>query len=121
MNSDFSDPGVSPATRTKNEGAKIEVAHTNELVPGHANYYEKDGLRTYGDAEDHDHEPPVIEYNLSSFKGKANNPAQMSFARIMSLIAMAFLWTSSQIPVYIFGTRAAYFGCLSFQLSGRLF
>ena len=28
---------------------------------------------------------------------------QMTFKRIMSLIAMAFLWTGSQIPVYIFG------------------
>jgi hypothetical protein len=27
----------------------------------------------------------------------------MSFRRLMSLIAMAFLWTGSQIPVYIFG------------------
>ena len=29
--------------------------------------------------------------------------AQMSLTRIMSLVAMAFLWTGSQIPVYIFG------------------
>ena len=28
---------------------------------------------------------------------------QMSFKRIMSLVAMAFLWTGSQIPVYVFG------------------
>lgn len=41
-------------------------------VPGHTTYYEKDGLRTYGDGEDHDTEPP------------------MTFSRIMSLIAMAF-------------------------------
>lgn len=27
----------------------------------------------------------------------------MTFKRIMSLIAMAFLWTGSQIPVYVFG------------------
>ena len=27
----------------------------------------------------------------------------MSFKRMMSLIAMAFLWTGSQIPVYLFG------------------
>lgn len=27
----------------------------------------------------------------------------MSFKRMMSLIAMAFIWTGSQIPVYIFG------------------
>lgn len=27
----------------------------------------------------------------------------MSFKRVMSLIAMAFLWTGSQIPVYLFG------------------
>lgn len=63
----------------------VEQIHTNERVPGHENYYEKDGLRTYGDDEDHDHEPP------------------MTFKRIISLIAMAFLWTGSQIPVYLFG------------------
>ena len=38
---------------------QVEVVHTNEKVPGHPGYYEKDGLRTYGDDEDHDHEPPV--------------------------------------------------------------
>lgn len=52
--------------------AHVEAIHTNERVPGHDNYYEKDGLRTYGDDADHDHEP------------------KMSFRRIMSLIAMAF-------------------------------
>lgn len=64
---------------------KIEQIKTNERVPGHTNYYEKDGLRTYGDGEDHDHVPP------------------MSFKRFMSFVAMAFLWTGSQIPVYLFG------------------
>ena len=39
--------------------AHVEQIHTNERVPGHPGYYEKDGLRTYGDDEDHDHEPPV--------------------------------------------------------------
>ncbi len=39
--------------------ARLQPVHTNERVPGHANYYEKDGLRTYGDNEDHDHEPRV--------------------------------------------------------------
>ena len=38
---------------------QIENVHTNERVPGHLGYYEKGGLRTYGDEEDHDHEPPV--------------------------------------------------------------
>ena len=37
----------------------IETVQSNERVPGHPAYYEKDGLRTYGDDEDHDHEPPV--------------------------------------------------------------
>ncbi|KAI9877682.1 MAG: hypothetical protein M1830_003124 [Pleopsidium flavum] len=75
----------SPLDEKSNIGANIEPVHTNERVPGHPGYYEKSGLRTYGDDEDHDHEPP------------------MSMRRIMSLIAMAFLWTGSQIPVYIFG------------------
>jgi hypothetical protein len=63
----------------------LEHIATHDRVPGHENYYEKDGLRTYGDGEDHDHEP------------------EMSFRRMMALIAMAFLWTGSQIPVSIFG------------------
>ncbi|KAK0109661.1 hypothetical protein ONS95_002342 [Cadophora gregata] len=63
----------------------VDAVRTISRVPGNDHYYEKDGLRTYGDGEDHDHEPP------------------MTFKRMMSLIAMAFLWTGSQIPVYLFG------------------
>lgn len=33
--------------------------HNNEAIPGHTNYYEKDGVRTYGDVDDHEHEPPL--------------------------------------------------------------
>lgn len=32
----------------------------------------------------------------------------MSFKRVMSLIAMAFLWTGSQIPVYLLGSVPYY-------------
>lgn len=42
-----------------NGGDHVEVVRTVSRVPGNPNYYEKDGLRTYGDDEDHDHEPPV--------------------------------------------------------------
>ncbi|KAL2354515.1 fungal trichothecene efflux pump-domain-containing protein [Cryomyces antarcticus] len=82
-----SDCSLETGTRSLEKGAveQIEMIKTNERVPGHANYYEKDGLRTYGDDEDHDHEPP------------------MTMSRFMSLVAMAFLWTGSQIPVYLFG------------------
>ncbi|KAJ8067348.1 hypothetical protein OCU04_004701 [Sclerotinia nivalis] len=69
---------------------KVECVATHNKVPGHSNYYEKNDLRTYGDDEDHDHEP------------------KMSFRRFMSLVAMAFLWTGSQIPVYIFGAIPPY-------------
>ncbi len=42
----------------------IPSAHAQHIaihdgVPEHPSYYEKNGLRTYGDGEDHDHEPPV--------------------------------------------------------------
>jgi hypothetical protein len=40
-------------------GDHVEVVRTVSRVPGNPHYYEKDGLRTYGDDEDHDHEPPV--------------------------------------------------------------
>jgi hypothetical protein len=45
----------------------VEQIKTHDRVPGHSNYYEKDGLRTYGDGEDHDHEPPVSVANQLSF------------------------------------------------------
>jgi hypothetical protein len=69
----------------KPEMAAVEHIATHDRVPGHTDYYEKNGLRTYGDDEDHDHEPP------------------MTITRFLSLVAMAFLWTGSQIPVYLYG------------------
>ena len=37
----------------------LEAIRTISRVPGNDHYYEKDGLRTYGDNEDHEHEPKV--------------------------------------------------------------
>ena len=45
----------------KGTEARIEAVRTKERIPGQPHYYEKDGLRTYGDNEDHDHEPRVSE------------------------------------------------------------
>ncbi|RDW82321.1 hypothetical protein BP6252_03433 [Coleophoma cylindrospora] len=68
----------------------VERIATHDRVPGHTDYYEKDGLRTQGDEDDHDVEPPL------------------TFSRFMSLAAMAFLWTGSQAPVYVFGAIPPY-------------
>lgn len=46
----------------------IETIRTISRVPGNNHYYEKDGLRTYGDGEDHDHEPPVNRSRYSYMK-----------------------------------------------------
>lgn len=54
-------------------GSQVEVVHTNERVPGHPAYYEKGGLRTYGDDEDHDHEPRVRSPLRHSTVTAANN------------------------------------------------
>ncbi|KAL1956392.1 hypothetical protein VTO42DRAFT_7375 [Malbranchea cinnamomea] len=48
-------------------------------------HLEPSGLQVNGDDEDHEREPP------------------MTFRRFMGFVAMAFLWTGSQIPVYLFG------------------
>ena len=54
---------MSPSSKSspaeKQTKHQLETVHTHERIPGHPNYYEKDGLRTYGDEADHDHEPPV--------------------------------------------------------------
>jgi MFS family permease len=85
-----STPPSAPVDEKHPHSEHAERISTHDRVPGHENYYEKNGLRTYGDGEDHDHEPPL------------------SFHRLMSLTAMAFLWTGSQIPVYIFGAVPPY-------------
>lgn len=55
----------SEASPTGEKGNKtLQAIHTNERVPGQSNYFEKDGLRTYGDDEDHEHEPRV-HYTLA--------------------------------------------------------
>jgi len=42
----------------------LENIRTVSRVPN-PHYYEKDGLRTYGDDEDHEHEPPAsLIYNI---------------------------------------------------------
>ncbi|KAI0470560.1 fungal trichothecene efflux pump [Xylariaceae sp. FL0804] len=69
----------------------VEQADADERLPGHGDYYpdEKDDpSATHGEEEQvshSSHEPP------------------MTFKRMMSLVAMAFLWTGSQIPIYLFG------------------
>jgi hypothetical protein len=91
-NSDHHETVKAPIDDEKTVGLEnhIEEIHTNERVPGHPGYYEKDGLRTYGDDEDHDHEPP------------------WTHKRILALVAQAFLWTGSQIPVYLLGGITPY-------------
>lgn len=56
MTSNSSDSA--PLPEAEKSGATVEALHTNERIPGH-NYYEKNGLRTDGDGQDHEHEPPV--------------------------------------------------------------
>lgn len=63
----------------------IEPIRTISRIPGNPNYYEKNGLRTYGDGMDHETEPP------------------MTWKRALALVGMAFMWCASQIPVYLYG------------------
>ena len=41
------------------EETKETIVREESKVPGNPNYYEKDGLRTQGDGQDHDQAPPV--------------------------------------------------------------
>lgn len=62
----MSTPSTPPSAPVNEKTPHIEHAEriaTHDRVPGHENYYEKNGLRTYGDGEDHDHEPPVSSDN----------------------------------------------------------
>lgn len=67
----------------------VEVAKAVS-VDEHGKIISNDGFRIDGDGEDHMKEPP------------------MTITRLLSLVAMAFLWTGSQIPVYLFGAVVPY-------------
>ncbi|KAM0817259.1 putative Major facilitator superfamily (MFS) profile domain-containing protein [Seiridium cardinale] len=64
--------------------AQLEKVSTHENLPGKGHYVEKNGLRTEGDGVSHEDVP-------------------MTKKRKMALVAQAFLWTGSQIPIYLFG------------------
>lgn len=60
MHSSASSSDTPPTVDEKTTiGTNVKTVRTNEGVPGNPGYHEKGGLRTYGDNEDHDHEPPV--------------------------------------------------------------
>jgi hypothetical protein len=63
----------------------LDATKAASRIPGNERDYEKGSPRTYTDDEDHDKEPP------------------MTINRFMSLLSMTFLWTGSQIPLYLFG------------------
>lgn len=48
-----SSEGSNGSPHDKDRQEELETIHTNERVGSHTNYYEKDGLRTEGDGEDH--------------------------------------------------------------------
>lgn len=99
----YSDESSNSPTGEKEKNEELETIHTNERVGSHTNYYEKGGLRTEGDGQDHvgaHHRvrplwPPQLLI-LTSF-------LQLGFKGWMAIVAMCFLWTASQIPVYLFG------------------
>ncbi|KAI1336357.1 fungal trichothecene efflux pump [Xylariaceae sp. FL0016] len=74
----------SSSDHSKGEVTELEKVATKDVVPENTHYYEKDGLRTENDGMRHEDLP-------------------MSNKRKMALVAQAFLWTGSQIPVYLFG------------------
>jgi hypothetical protein len=65
--------------------AGYDTTEAAPKTPRNERDYEKESPRAYTDDEDHDKEPP------------------MTINRFMSLLAMTFLWTGSQIPLYLFG------------------
>lgn len=79
----------------------IERVHTRDSEHGHAGHLEKDGLRIDNDDQGMCPSSWLTRPRLILLDHYTEPP--MSFNRMMSLVAMAFLWTGSQIPVYLFG------------------
>lgn len=81
----------------------LEPIYTNERVGSHENYYEKGGLRTEGDGEDHvgvHQKVRSIPTPTRPFRAD-RNPMQMNPKLFGALTALAFCWVGSQIPLYV--------------------
>jgi hypothetical protein len=52
MTTRSNDSSTDARVEDKTGERQMETVHTNERVPGHRNYYEKDGLRTMGKFSD---------------------------------------------------------------------
>ncbi|KAL9598042.1 MAG: hypothetical protein Q9219_004736 [cf. Caloplaca sp. 3 TL-2023] len=77
----------------KGAQAHLEPVHTKERVPGHEDYYERDGLRTYGDDQDHDHEPKVLAnlLALAAICPFVGSLSDLMGRRYVALIGAGFL------------------------------
>jgi hypothetical protein len=83
----------------------VEVLASERKCSDRPAYHEKNRLRTYGDDEVHDVEPAVSPHRrIGCLSCSIHN---LTIADVLpqdyDLVAMAFLWTGGQIPVYIFG------------------
>ena len=91
----------------------VEQIHTNERVPGHPGYYEKDGLRTYGDDEDHDHEPPVCSLASLCIRTSLTNQTDDHFSSIeLGVHGVSLDWLASpslcrSLPTRVHLSRAS--------------
>lgn len=99
----------SPATShlDKDKTEELETIHTNERIGSHENYYEKGGLRTEGDGLDHvgAHQKVICSDPSPDFSERHTNRASLKVTLKTwgAIVAMMFLWTESQIPLYLFG------------------
>jgi hypothetical protein len=95
------------AVDASDSSAEKSHAYHSESV-GHVGHVERNvGLRIDGDDLDHEHEPKVLLGLDPKYKLLVLTSMQMTVKRIMSLTAMALLWTGSQIPVYLYGMLSA--------------
>jgi hypothetical protein len=74
---------VSSVRREKDDtGTHVEVLAAERQGSGHPAYYEKNGLRSYGDDEDHDVEPPVsLQYRTTRL---LRSIQELTFAYVLS-------------------------------------
>ena len=61
MGSGSEDSALKPTSleETKQARSLVETAHSDDRVDAYGDHHKKNGLRTYSDDEDHEHEPPV--------------------------------------------------------------
>jgi hypothetical protein len=88
--------------------AKLESSHNSEVEKSTVVHAENAQFGEKDAESQQSHEDEKVNHFYTVKYPTYANTIKMTFKKSMALVAMAFLWTGSQIPLYLYGAVPPY-------------